>query len=49
MKYLIALCLVMLSACASKPVKIMVKNCEALGSNLYSCEEIPQKDIQPRK
>jgi hypothetical protein len=35
-------------ACASKPTKLLVANCQALGSNLYSCEEIPQRDIQPK-
>lgn len=50
MKYLFAFMgLVMLAGCASGPTKIMVKNCQALGSGLYQCEEIPQKDIQPRK
>ena len=46
MKYLV--CLVLLVAmvgCASGPTLLMVKNCKALGSNLYSCEEIPTQDV----
>jgi len=49
MKYLFIFCLIMLSACANSPVNIVVKNCRLLGSNLYICEEIPQKDIESRR
>lgn len=44
MKYLILFC-VLLSGCASGPTKVLMKNCDAVGSGLYSCEEIPNKDI----
>lgn len=38
-----------LASCASGPTKILVKNCKAVGSDLYSCEKIPKKEIEPRK
>lgn len=37
----------MLAGCSSTPTKYLMKNCEAVGDNLYECEEIPQKDFQP--
>lgn len=50
MKYLLALiALTMFAGCASGPTKIMVKNCKDLGSGLYSCEEIPRRDIETRR
>ena len=41
--------LAMLTGCASGPTRIMVRNCKALGSDLYQCEEIPQKEVQGRR
>ena len=45
MKKLLILAL-LLAGCASKPTKILVKNCDSLGSDLYRCEEIPTKEIR---
>lgn len=44
MKKLIVI-LVMFTGCSSAPKKILMKNCEAAGSSLYYCEEIPKKEI----
>jgi uncharacterized lipoprotein YajG len=50
MKYvLVLIALTMFAGCASGPTKILVKNCKAVGSELYTCEEIPKKDIEGRR
>lgn len=47
-KLLVVLSLSLLAACAG-PTKILVKNCKDLGSNVFSCEEIPEKDLGKSK
>ena len=42
MKYLVAV-LILLSGCASP--KILVRNCKAVGTNLYECEQVPSKEV----
>ena len=46
---IIVIGLIIFAGCASGPTKILVKNCKAIGSDLYSCEMIPKHDIEPRK
>lgn len=36
----------LLAGCSHAPTHILAKNCKALGSGLYDCEEIPKKDVQ---
>lgn len=43
--FIASIVVILFAGCASGPTKILVKNCKALGSDLYSCEEIPKKDI----
>jgi hypothetical protein len=35
------------TGCSTGPTKILVKNCVAVGDDLYSCEEIPTKETRP--
>ena len=35
------------AGCSSGPKKLLVKNCVAVGDDLYSCEEIPTKETRP--
>jgi PBP1b-binding outer membrane lipoprotein LpoB len=42
---LVVLGILFIAGCASKPVIVRVKNCQALGSDLYDCEQIPARDI----
>lgn len=35
--------------CSSAPQKKLMKNCEAAGSGLYYCEDIPQKELGERR
>ena len=45
MKLIIAVIgLSFLAACAGKPVIVRVKNCKALGADLYDCEQISKRD-----
>lgn len=43
MRFAVLIGLIMLSACSSAP-KIRVKNCKAIGSNLYECEMLPDQE-----
>lgn len=45
MKYVLALMVLMLAGCSSAPRKVLMKNCDAVGSGLYECEEIPKKEL----
>jgi len=36
----VVLC-VTLVGCANAPVRVRVRNCQAIGAGLYDCEEIP--------
>jgi hypothetical protein len=47
MKLLLILSILMLVSCSSTPRKYLMRNCEAVGSDLYKCEEIPHKEIEP--
>lgn len=48
-KTLLLLSVLLLLTSCSHVRKILVKNCVAVGSGLYQCEELNQKDIQPRR
>lgn len=49
MKYVLIMLVLILSACSSAPTRILVKHCEALGDDLYSCEMIPKKEFIGKK
>ena len=34
------------TGCSSGPKKLLVRNCVAVGDDLYSCEEIPTKETR---
>jgi hypothetical protein len=38
--------LVLLSACASSPQLIRVKNCKDLGAGLFDCEKLTPKEVR---
>jgi hypothetical protein len=44
MKYLLLILATLLLANCSTP-KLLVKNCKAVGTNLFECEEIPKKEL----
>lgn len=44
MKKFIILFVLLVSGCAQNK-SVLVRNCKTVGTNLYSCEEIPQKDV----
>jgi uncharacterized lipoprotein YajG len=42
----VILTLLTFTGCSTGPTKLLVKNCIALGDDLYSCEEIPTKETR---
>lgn len=48
MKLTFILIMLALSGCSSGPTKYLMKNCESLGSNLYRCEEVPERVTRER-
>lgn len=50
MKYLIILMApILFVSCASGPIRILVRNCKSMGGGIYTCEKIPEKEVEPRK
>lgn len=45
---IVAMAISILSGCSSAPTKILMKNCDSVGDNLYRCEEIPKKEFGGR-
>lgn len=46
MRIFIIVSLIVLSlGCSSQPIKIRMKNCSSLGSNLFECEPISNKNV----
>lgn len=45
MRIVMLILLLALCSCSSAPKKLLMKNCDKVGSNLYECEEIPAKEV----